>query len=1683
MPYLLLDDAADEATRRLHQFGQDQLSSLQSAPAQLVQGAQSATASAQDITQRLMQFGQDQLGSLQQQAQPIASNVDDITGRLHAFGQDQLSNLTQAPQAAQSLLTPMAQQAQAAGAQALQPLKPLVDVAQAGNVNLDQGQDQAQPPQGAGAIDSSSVENFAKTMSPYARYAAQALGIDPSWVVAMAGSESNYGKAGGNELFGVKALPGQKGTTMMTHEGEYGGTAQNATFAAYDTPMDAVQAWVDLIRNHYPGAVGAKDLGSFVHGLKQGGYFTAAEDEYRNILSSIQGRVAPFVQGTSDALSAGQQAVQQKAQELTTTASNALPALSQFGDKQLTAAEAYAACGPAAAVRFAQMFGRQPTLREAVDLAKNVGWSAANGMAGLASESKLFDAMGIAHRTVGADWQALAREAQSGNPVAISTPGHYFTADGYDPNTGAFHVGSSGTDLRRGSEWMTPAQMESVMGPLQGGLAADHPLVPGSSPLSAGTATGATGAANRLIDVAGQAKDRAMQMLDQGLPLAGDLATGGLTRRFNENLQDLTQKVLGAGQIDPSQGITPLTGALASGLERTADTADQLGGAGLVPPDLMRAGAGLLRQPGVLDSMQTLEQLATKYGTHDTTQYTPDDQKLAGQAMLTAGGVLAGTDASRMYHGTGAEFPKVDPSRLNPEGLYGPGYYLTSDPRVAGGVVQGETQPMTAVQQSLSDRGLLSPENARSQAGSVLQPGYAQAVQNDPTAALQATLNSYLRRKDAGGMSERMAFMVDQEIDRLRTELANAPIPSSGPNVRAVDVPQDLNLLDVTAPADQQLLQRLDEWLDPRDARTLQERLRPIRNPTNEDVYRALSDIEGPIYANKDLAEAGFDGISHEGGARMPMPDETGQDIRHTVNVIFPESLHKVTNAISGTQGGQADARFALGLGGAAGVGALAANKDRINDTLQGWQSPVTLEDVGKTAADLATGGITRRFNENLRSLGQDVLAPALNSAADALNPMKTPDTTPLGSLAGAISDADVPGLSGAAALARPALESPGVLDSLMLPDALAEKYGTTDSSQYSEVDQQRLEQAQANARIAVGGISSPIIDQSALSRIRTGGLNTTTPAPRGPRGPIARGVDVTKQFMLSGIPGLISNTVGNTLELLSSPVALTLGGRPRDAFAGTAAVIRAVPDALATTLDATRGVNRASLAAPASTTHWSDPIFRVLSASDAFTRTLGEYQGMAEHASHLLTDAGISPSSPRAAAFLASRADDIARMGRRRGSETVFMSDRAAGSSRLDQLADQLSTYKEGLLASPDLRQQFVGALLDTQLPFLGVPTRLLQIGARRLPVASQLTTLYRMTNAPTRAEAQRALGEGIMQTAIQIGLASQIAQGNIRGPDDPDHPGEAQILGNWVNLNNISGGYALPAQIMAAFAEGHAKSLDQPAKDITDEEFNRVGNALNASIKPLAQAVPGMQMMHFLASLGSGAGLSAALQQEVQDTLSRIVAPGLLKTVEDITDPAQRDIARTGLTGLYQPAQARIPGLAGQLPEHIDPTTGEPMEKRRSGPGVLLGVESYDESPIREEANRLAKLGYDTKPPTAYPNQVSVSGSLIKLNPDEQRQVAQITGQRLGNFADRLDSPSYQDADDKRKAALMRAYLDAAQKARESAVAEVLGRDELRKRVQAGTRDTGRLADQGPGLGNVIGELGQRALAGVGR
>jgi flagellum-specific peptidoglycan hydrolase FlgJ len=600
---ILLDDLRDSIQDQLHQHVQSLLGQAQQVGQQVVQPVQAAAGLAQAPPQI-------QVPSPDQVQSALLQHVDNLTQGAQGVQQNALQVLGQGQQAAGGALTELGAQRDQVQSALLDHVNTLTGGAQSGLQSLAQptitnvaGDQQSsisptlggpdQTASGLGPIDASSPSAFAKSIAPYAQYAAQKLGIDPTWVAAMAGSESNYGKAQGNELFGVKALPGQAGTTMMTHEGEGGGVNMNQTFAAYDSPLDAVNAWVDLIQKHYPGAVNAPDLPTFIRGLKQGGYFTAGEGEYLNIVKGIGDRIGGDVQaGLQAAGLAGRAPTGQVSTAQARAKDLGYTDVSQFGDSQLTSAEAYAACGPAAAVRFAERFGRNPTLREATDLARDVGWTSQGGMAGIASEQKLMSNLGIDTKIIGRDWSAYAREAATGNPVTISTPGHYFYADGYNAESGAFHVGRSGLDLKGGSEWMTPAQMENLMGTAQGALFSNNPNVP---------AKGSVTASDEPINLGGRPQARAPLVMggmqdasgnavaDQGptpIQTAQDVL-GGAAERVGQVASDLgtaAQGVLGAAQdinrIQPGteavRAITPVLGGAAQQVGQTAQDINRL---------------------------------------------------------------------------------------------------------------------------------------------------------------------------------------------------------------------------------------------------------------------------------------------------------------------------------------------------------------------------------------------------------------------------------------------------------------------------------------------------------------------------------------------------------------------------------------------------------------------------------------------------------------------------------------------------------------------------------------------------------------------------------------------------------------------------------------------------------------------------------------------------------------------------------------------------------------------------------------------------------------------------------------------------------------------------------------------------------------------------------------------------
>lgn len=257
---------------------------------------------------------------------------------------------------------------------------------------------------------------------------------------------------------------------------------------------------------------------------------------------------------------------------------------------------------------------------------------------------------------------------------------------------------------------------------------------------------------------------------------------------------------------------------------------------------------------------------------------------------VTAAGLGAVPESRRFYHGTAGSFERPDPGRFDPNGLFGPGYYLTSDPRVAS---------------SYADAGMSAASDAGKRQARLL------ADREELVPYIESYRSGPLREAFGPERADRELADVQRQIANIDRQLAEIP---SGPNVRAVDVPSGLRLLDVDAPVASDVIDRVVTAL-PEDA--AQRFRRSMRLIEWDKQARKMPPMEGAGFrnelrsvlgddaeTNRALAAAGFDGITHKGGQRVPLLDDAGNPIEHDVTIIFPESLNKIRNAFSGEVGG-----------------------------------------------------------------------------------------------------------------------------------------------------------------------------------------------------------------------------------------------------------------------------------------------------------------------------------------------------------------------------------------------------------------------------------------------------------------------------------------------------------------------------------------------------------------------------------------------------------------------------------------------------------------------------------------------------------------------------------------------------------------------------------------------------------
>lgn len=734
----------------------------------------------------------------------------------------------------------------------------------------------------------------------------------------------------------------------------------------------------------------------------------------------------------------------------TTSGTQGMRDISQFGHQTVSQADAASICGPVAAVRLASVYGNDIPVEAAVQAAREVGWTREGGMNGIANQKRLFDNLGIQTTIDTAPTpDKIIADAITGNPVTLSTPKHYFTVSNYDPQSGKLYVGKSGSDLKGGSEWMTLDEIRKFGGGINGALFANNPNTGLDSPTlkmaqaapednslqglarraaqqfgidpdiftrqiqqesgfqaDARSPAGARGIAQFMPDTAkGVANQMGVSLnefwKDPGLQLQGAAKhMSDLLQQFGGDMSlALAAYNAGPGNVQKYGGVPPfeetqryvknilaaspgaaIVGSAAQTLGRVPGMVGQAQEALTTTPvgrglaafesDVRRTQreTGLMQAlaPGfggadVSSALATGAQAAGIPGRAQTGQYAevgPAQIPLgpaeligfaagmaipvgpAGKASTvarTAGEEVAQGITSqfrRFFHGTSGAFARPEGSKFDPLGLYGPGYYLTSDARVAGGEVAESGKRFGVVLNEAMRADYPTREMAEAEVAAVKERARAAGVMF-PDVSVQE---------------------FDQGADVLASGYAQirgavrGKEGQSGPNVRAVDVPKNLRLLDTHALVPPELLNAAAQdgvLVTPGDPSMWKGAVfySSVSKALARQSPNSMTRLNGdPVLMNKWLASKGYDGIKYQGGRRVPMRDAAGKDIEHEVLVIFEPSLDKLRNAISGGAGGRVSAELAshaasATAGGAAGFATApedASPQERAARTLGG---------------------------------------------------------------------------------------------------------------------------------------------------------------------------------------------------------------------------------------------------------------------------------------------------------------------------------------------------------------------------------------------------------------------------------------------------------------------------------------------------------------------------------------------------------------------------------------------------------------------------------------------------------------------------------------------------------------------------------------------------------------------------
>ena len=158
-------------------------------------------------------------------------------------------------------------------------------------------------PEEEGGSTSGEQQAFLQSIAPWAKEAADKLGVAPELVQAHAALESGWGQrpirnvdgASSHNLFGIKAGGKWEGATSETATTEYVGGAAvktSAKFRAYPDGAAAFRDYAQMLLDNprYKGAIGAgSDANAFAQGLAKGGY--ATDPAYAAKLARLAGKL------------------------------------------------------------------------------------------------------------------------------------------------------------------------------------------------------------------------------------------------------------------------------------------------------------------------------------------------------------------------------------------------------------------------------------------------------------------------------------------------------------------------------------------------------------------------------------------------------------------------------------------------------------------------------------------------------------------------------------------------------------------------------------------------------------------------------------------------------------------------------------------------------------------------------------------------------------------------------------------------------------------------------------------------------------------------------------------------------------------------------------------------------------------------------------------------------------------------------------------------------------------------------------------------------------------------------------------------------------------------------------------------------------------------------------------------